>query len=325
MLSRTASHEFILQHFRACRGLYILGAGASTGLVPFASEFLRIPAIDQVRGGSFPADTSAQSELTVNSTSALLSAENISSLVYPDRSKRPGTEDPPYAEILRRQTDYFTRRRLEVALATPRFRQLKSDSYLVFRKFYPSVILNYNLDGLASDLCTPPHEVIAAHGTVDRGYGSPEMEEFLRSVREFDRLVPRDDNVLCVRESDDPFGGQLQRKLSRAMGACPHFIAVIGYSFGPDDWVSWLTFCRAFRRFAGIIYVIGPEPQELSNRIADAIKSKSVFGIRAYWNILAHAFIDAIGDYRTRRSLNYTCERILDASGDRTVFLRDRL
>lgn len=144
-------------------------------------------------------------------------------------------------------------------------------------------------------------------------------------MREFDRLVPRDDNVLCVRESDDPFGGQLQRKLSRAMGACPHFIAVIGYSFGPDDWVSWLTFCRAFRRFAGIIYVIGPEPQELSNRIADAIKSKSVFGIRAYWNILAHAFIDAIGDYRTRRSLNYTCERILDASGDRTVFLRDRL
>lgn len=134
-------------------------------------------------GGSFPADTSAQSELTVNSTSALLSAENISSLVYPDRSKRPGTEDPPYAEILRRQTDYFTRRRLEVALATPRFRQLKSDSYLVFRKFYPSVILNYNLDGLASDLCTPPHEVIAAHGTVDRGYGSPEMEEFLRSAR----------------------------------------------------------------------------------------------------------------------------------------------
>jgi hypothetical protein len=227
--------------------------------------------------------------------------------------------------MLRWQPDFYTKRSVEYALAMPRFQRRQSDNYLAFRLFHPAVILNYNLDGLASDLCTPPHRVIAAHGTVERGYGSPEMEELLKRVRGFDLPVPRDDNVLCVRESDDDSGGQLQRKLSRAMGACPHFIAVIGYSFGPDDWVSWLTFCRAFRRFAGIIYVIGPEPQELSNRIADAIKSKNVLGIRAYWNILAHAFIDSVGDYRTRKSLNYTCERILDVSGDRTVFLRDSL
>jgi hypothetical protein len=109
MRSRTPSHEAILQHFQARRGLYILGAGASTGLVPFASEFLRTPAIDYVHGGGFPVETPHQSELTRKSIGALLSgdAEDISSLLFPGRIRRPGTAEFPYEEMLRRQPDFL--------------------------------------------------------------------------------------------------------------------------------------------------------------------------------------------------------------------------
>jgi hypothetical protein len=323
----TPSHETILRHFRTCRGLYILGAGASAGLVPFGPEFLRGPGIDYVRGGGFPADLPQQSELTRRSVAAFtgMDVDDRRALFFPGRDIRPGTTDFPVTEFLLRQPDFFTRQRLKHALAESRFRHRQSDSYLVFRLFHPSVILNYNLDGLASDLCGQCHRVIAAHHTVERRYGSPEMAQFLASVREFDLPVPSDDILLCAPESYTDF--QLLRRLSEAMRSPPHFVALIGYSFGRngsgyDDRVSWDFFCRAFDRFAGNIYVVEPKPDDLQGRIAQATKSKNVFGVRAYWNILAHAFIEASGDRPSRKSLNYACEQILDTSGDRVIFPR---
>lgn len=185
--------------------------------------------------------------------------------------------------------------------------------------------LNYNLDGLASDMCSAFHKIIAAHGTIEHGYGAPRMAEYLMAAREFNLPVPPDDHLLCLAESDADF--RLRRRLSEAMGARPNFVAVIGYSFGRngnlyDDHVSWDTFCRMFYKFAGSIYVIDPKPDELRERIAEATKASNVFGVRAYWNVLAHAFIKGSGDNRLRTSLNYTCEQLLDASGDGAVFPR---
>ena len=254
-----------------------------------------------------------------------MDSDDLLSRLFPGRAIRPGTPEFPYKEILRRQPDFFTRLHLKRALAEFRFSHRRSESYLAFQLFHPSVILNYNLDGLASDLCDRRHRVIAAHHTVAHRYGSPEVAEVLTSVRDFNRPVPSDDILLCAQSSYTDF--QLQRRLSEAMRSTPHFVALIGYSFGRngsayDDHVSWDFFCRTFHKFPGNIYVIEPKPDGLQAHIAEATKSKNVFGVRAYWNILAHTFMEASGDRPGRRSLHYACEQLLDTFGDRVIFPR---
>jgi len=108
----------------------------------------------------------------------------------------------------------------------------------------------------------------------------------------------------------------------------PQFIAIIGYTFGRndnghDDWISLDRFKRAFRGLEGDVYVIEPRPETLCEMIADGIESNRIFGVRAYWNIVAHVFLEAARGRVDGRSLNYACERILDRQGDRVVFPRD--
>jgi len=43
---KTISLEALLWRFRHSKGLFLLGAGASTGIVPFGSTFMAAPAID---------------------------------------------------------------------------------------------------------------------------------------------------------------------------------------------------------------------------------------------------------------------------------------
>ena len=110
------------------------------------------------------------------------------------------------------------------------------------------------------------------------------------------------------------------------MATCsPLFIAIIGYTFGRDgsghdDWISLDRLKSAFHCFAGNVYVIEPRPEPLREMIADGIESNRVFGVPAYWNILAHVFVEAAAGRAVGRSLNYACEQILDRHGDRVVF-----
>ena len=242
MVARAQSYETILQHFRSRSGLYILGAGASAGIAPFGASFLRKPAVDYALGGSFPADIPQQSEFTRRSIAALLgmNAEDRRALLFGGRELRPGTPDFPYKEKLRRQPDFFTRLHLMHHLAKPRYWHQQCDNYLAFRFFHRAVILNYNLDGLATDMCNAFHKVIAAHGTIEQGYGSPHMAEYLMAVREFNLPVPPDDRLLCIPESVADFS--LQRRLFEAMRTRPNFVAVIGYSFGKTDIYTMIMF-----------------------------------------------------------------------------------
>jgi hypothetical protein len=131
---RAQSYETILQHFRSRSGLYILGAGASAGIVPFGASFLSTPAVGYVHAGSFPADIPQQSELTRRSIAALLGMndEDRRARLFGGREIRPGTTDFPYEEQLRRQSDFYTRLHLKHLLAKPRYWQRQSDSYLAF-------------------------------------------------------------------------------------------------------------------------------------------------------------------------------------------------
>jgi len=196
MAPRAPCKETILRHFRTRRGLYILGAGASVGHVRLSNGLLRAPALAYARGGSFSALVSKQSELTRKSVAAATgnNLKTALSHLFPDRVVRPGTAEFPLEEMLQLMPDLYTLQHMRHALAKPRFMDHQSDNYLAFRLFHPSVILNYNLDGLASHLCRP-HKVITPHGTIESWYGSPQMADYLRafasSICQFHQMQSR--------------------------------------------------------------------------------------------------------------------------------------
>jgi len=262
MASTTPSHEFLLWLFRARRGLFILGAGASAGgsgtagEVRFGQDFLIGPALDYVRGGSFPVSLPVPSE---SSRKIINVARGVPlSRVFPDRIIRPGTDEFPYQELVERMPDGFARLYMKHDLSRVRFSGRPRDNYTAFRLFYPATLMNYNLDGLATEFCGDVHHVLPPHGTIPKGYGSPDVTRLLPNVRDYDLQLGPDGLVMSVPESSDDVN--LWRCLDMMAACSPQFIAIIGYTFGRnsnghDNWISLERFKRAFRSFAGNIFV----------------------------------------------------------------------
>jgi hypothetical protein len=320
--------EPLLRQFRSKRGLFILGAGASAGSVSLGFEFLRAPGIAYVNsGGGYPVEIPAHSPLSEKIIRAASSMPL--SQVLPGRELWPGSEDFPFSELLSRMPDGFGRVSLKHEMARARFRRTALESYRVFRHFRPSVILNYNLDGLATYHCGDIHEVFDPHGTVEVGYGSPMGAALVSSVREHDFTPPADPFVMSVPEvwTDS----RLCRHLYQSMLTLPDFVAIIGYSFGRtssgyDDLISLEYFLSRFHRFSGNIYTMSPDPWELCEVISEEIESDAVIPVSARWNLLAHAMVASLAPGGISRSLNYLCESLLDKHGhDRMAFPLDPL
>lgn len=321
MTSSLISLEYLFWLFRAHRGLFVLGAGASSGATPFGADFFLGPPLDYVRGGSFPVSLPAHSPLTDR---LIRMARGFPQhRVFPGRVFRPGMDDFPLFELLERMPDAYARLHLMRALSTVRFNGMPRDNYTAFRLFHPAMLFNYNLDGLANEWCGRKHQIITPHGTVPKAYGSPDTARHLEILRDHDLTLRPDALVISVPESWDD--QHLQSCLDALEGCSPDFVAIIGYSFGRDgdsydDWVSLERFNRAFFDFRGPIFVIEPKPFHLRDTIADSICSNQVFGVARYWNIVAHAFLRLACGRGGERSLNYVCEQILDRYGDRVIF-----
>jgi hypothetical protein len=177
--------ESLLRQFQNQRGLFILGAGASAGSVNLGTAFLRAPGISYVTsGGGYPVEIPPHSLL---SEKIIRAASDVPlSQLLSGRELLPGSENFLFREFLSRMPDGFGRMSLKHELARARFIGAALDSYRIFRHFRPSVILNYNLDGLAAHHCGDIHEVFDPHGTVEVGYGSPMGAELVARVREHD-------------------------------------------------------------------------------------------------------------------------------------------
>jgi hypothetical protein len=311
-----------VRQFRSQSGLYIIGAGASVGDAPRGQSFMAGPALDYVRGGSFPVSIPEQSELNERIITA---AQRVSLAdVFPDREIRPGTDGFPFLEMAQRLPIYYGRTRMKHVLSRARYSGCKPHSYRVFERFRHGLIANYNHDGLARDLCAPFHDVVDMHVVVEPGYGSPEMAAFLERARDYDFPLEPDRLLMCVPESFQD--AALLHRLLRIARFRPSFIAVIGYSFGRnttgfDDMVSLDFFSRAFRDFRGNVYVIEPWPRDTSEMLAERIRANGVFGIPAFWNVLAHSIVRAADG--SNRSLNHTCQALLDRLGSERSFPLD--
>jgi len=317
--------ESLLKRFQARRGLFILGAGASAGAVSFGNDFLIDPALDYVRGSSFPVDLPNPSELTEKIIR--VAGPALHSRLFPHRVLRPGSDDFLCNEKLARLPHSYALMDLKHYLAKDSFAGRPLDNYTAFRFFAPSLLLNYNLDGLAAAHCADVHLVLHPHGIVPDGWGSPDIAKFVEVLRDFDLPLPPDGLVISVKET---LGDKwLAICLDKMATFSPDYVAIIGYTFGRndighDDWISLAWFEVAFRDFPGNIYIIDPNPEPLSAILSERLKSTRVIGIRAYWNVLSSLFIKAARSGDLERSLNWHHEDILDRLGGHIAFPLNR-
>ena len=315
------SLEFLFWQFQTCPGLFILGAGASAPRVEFGQRFIAGPALSYLAGGSFPVELPTETELTRK----IRSAGHAGPLetLFPGRMIRPGTTDIPYYEFLARLPNGYARLSLKHELSKAGFNGVWLDNYVIFRLFARSLLLNYNLDGLADQHFGDLHCVLDPHGTVPKGYGSPDSALLIDSTREFDIRLTPDGLVMCEMEALTDV--RLATSLRIMARSSPTFVAIIGYSFGRagdryDDWISLAAFERRFREFAGDIYILDPQPGRLCEMLAERLKSNRVIGIPAYWNVLSHVLLLAARGQIESKSINWVCEDILDRFGSDIFF-----
>lgn len=321
----TINLEAVLHEFRTQRGLYILGAGASAADVPFGTELMTAPALDYVRNSwLFPVVVREKAALTERIVAE--ARRKPWALAYPTpEAGLEATDVSFYLDLFERLPDFHAWLHMKHALSTARFNRRRSANYRVFQFFSRGMIANYNHDGLASDICRRFHRVIEMHGTIEAGFGSPEMAEIVAEARGYDLSVPLDNLLTCVPESY--YDLELTRRLAEVETFQPEVITVIGYSFGRrsngfDDIVSLESFLRKFREFLGYVYVIDPSPYELQHMLADGLRCRNVLGIAAYWNVLAHTMIIKAMRPCWCTLLNYEHERILDRFGSNVSFAR---
>jgi hypothetical protein len=208
-------------------------------------------------------------------------------------------------------------------LSVPRYMQRRPANYTVLRAFAASLILNYNADGLAADVCGVHHHHIGMHGTVEARYGGPAGEALVRLAQQYGQEIIRPDLVLFVPES--PTDRRLSAKLQLMTGSNPAFVMIVGYTFGKTDsgYHDFLSLERFVGRFRGApvdVYVLNPHPFEVAEMLRERLHSKRVYAFPVYWNVLAWAFTLVLSGKLNAARLDCFHELTLDAHGTAIVF-----
>jgi hypothetical protein len=320
---RTILLEELLWRFRHSRGLFILGAGASAGIVPFGLRFMAAPPLDFLEHWtSLSVTPTKQDLLTRRSIEAAMPS------LLARRGER-GFDLELKKAVLAHMPNSVPSLHLVHELGKARLKQLKDDlryrNYGIFKFFPPTTLLNYNLDGLAGDICGAHHQVIPVHGTVKAHLGAPDVADLLGKVRDCGFDIGFDDLLLCVPEPTfgEPGYRDFVARLSPMWNFEPDFVAICGYSFASldptsgvrhDDHESLRLFALRFRDYGGPVYVLNPD-RSIAEMIEARLKSQSVIWMPEKWNVLSATMIDQILDIGRGEPLRDAYSRLDDRTG----------
>jgi len=187
------------------------------------------------------------------------------------------------------------------------------------------VMLNFNLDGLASDICGSRHWIEDMHGSVHAAYGGPAGADLMKVALEYGIDVTDDELWPCGPET---LTDRLYRKLRAITLSNPAFVMIVGYSFGKteggyDDALSLQAFVRRFRHRPLDVYVLDPRPHELAGILGEQLQSNRVHPFPVYWNVLAEAFTRVLSGRLDVARVDYFHDMTLNNHGPGIVFPRE--
>jgi hypothetical protein len=316
---KTISLEALHWRFRYSKGLFLLGAGASTGIVPFGSTLMSAGPVDfHDNSPSFSAAPTKKDVLAQRSV-------DVARTILQARRGQLGFDADLASAKIDRMPSAFANFKVVHIIGKARLHQQVNDlryrNYEVFNFFPPTVLLNYNLDGVATDICGVHHRVVPVHGTVKAHLGSDETAQLVDRLRESDIDFRFRDLLLCAPEPhfDQPGHDDLIRRLAPMWDFAPDFVAVCGYSFASqdpsglvhDDHESLRLFLERFKDFDGPIFVLDPSAAT-KERLEHRLRSRHVISVQYNWNILAAVMIDRMRGSAVNEPLHDAYSRLID-------------
>jgi len=259
------------------RTFYVLGAGASYGLIPVTKDLRRIIEAEYHSVGVYSTTSVPSSPLFERLIGRISPYEDDFRTILLTHM-RPGA------------LDLLAQR----ALWRPRS-DVVPPQYAVF-DFVPSpaTLFNFNLDGLASLYCGPRHNVLEPHGRIDEPWFECEdyYRELVKAAVVYEVRIPHlTPKLLPAPEPEDIALGSTYataRKLFRHARA----MVILGYSFGQtdtmfDDAQSFEFVVTLVKERPCPVFVISPTPHELGERLRDRLSTYSVHGISLRWELFS--------------------------------------
>lgn len=278
----TRTLRFVLWAMSQPRIFYVLGAGASFGLVPMTPQLGSFLEREYHDIGIYPVSRASRSPLfeRVVSDIPIDGRDSRKLLLW---NIAPGTLDLLVQSGLWCSTD---------GLAPPQ--------YAVFDVVgQRSTIFSFNLDGLASAYCGAKHYVLEPHGTIDRFWiEGPDYEQWLYATAAYDLLLPRVTPKLLPGPEPSGITETHAYSMARCLFTQCRVLFLIGYSFGRvkntfDDAESFEYFVDLLRTYPRPTLIVSPSPDELVDLLQQRLRSGQVYGFPVHWELFSRIVLSA--------------------------------
>ncbi|MEX2262862.1 MAG: hypothetical protein WD696_12980 [Bryobacteraceae bacterium] len=262
---------------------YVLGAGASAGLVPFTADTRRLIRDWYFDLGMFPVTTARRS-----------------SPLHDRVARHPNKGEYGLPDLFLDDIPGSTLELLAQKVWSPPFEAKAPSQYAVLRRCEPGAIFSFNLDGLAGFYLRDFHLVFEPHGSVDRFWTSdPEFHE--RLAWSLDGWLPP------IRPKILPGPEPSFITSTRAyLDARTHLrtatvLIILGYSFGifgcrMDDIESFEYLIENQSRARSPILVVSPDPEPTVAHIEARLRCNRVRPIVIYWDIFSNVLNALMGE-----------------------------
>jgi hypothetical protein len=277
---------------------YVLGAGASAGLVPFTPgtfAFVRQRYLDI---GMYSAMDAPRSPL--------LDRVVLEPMV--SEWKLGGCRWHP-DDLLVERIPLSTLELLAQKAWSPRLHGKAPPQYSVLQKVAgPAVFFTFNLDGLARWYLRDEHFVFEPHGTVDRLW---------TESLEFEELLERSLDVRLPSVAPKLLPGP---ELSQITSARPYVeartylrtapaVVILGYSFGTfrgkmDDSESFEYLLDAVAKRQCPIFVVDPNADWLASSIEERLRCRRVVSVALRWDDFSSTVLAMMGRHNSLSALS---------------------
>lgn len=294
MASYDMKLELLFNAFCTPYNFYLLGAGASAGIIPRTQEVrnIIIPRYDEF--GSYPVEPS--------------SPDAVKDRIIGDSKNYA---DPLKAAKLRVLPSSAVHAMTTQVLALPEL-DISPPQYSVFSLAYrPSTICSMNVDGLAKRYC-PSHIVLEPHGQVPSEIvQSPFWDQLIDDLLEFGFPTPKIPDLLLPQPEPKDITNRPDYNAAIKLFPKARCLTVIGYTFGQfrssiDDFETFEFFMELLRRYPKSVLVIDPHPGPVVAVIQNAVRQRTVYSIPVYWDHLSLAIVKVASNHQCWDPLRLT-------------------
>jgi len=265
---------------------YLLGAGASVGIIPLTRE-LKKRIVARYRGfGMYPTE--------------LMEPDPVFERVIGDPKE---DTDPITADLLRHLFSSAVHAIVLQQLAPARRPQVVNQYGLFLLAAKPSTFFNMNVDGLATMYCSG-HYVLEPHGRVLSALvHSSRWNELIDILLEFGFMPPKIPGVLLPQPEPATITSRAAYSAARRLFSFGQYVVIIGYSFGKsqqldtfDDVETFEFFRELLKRCNKTVLVLSPDPAFVAFLCREAMQRNSVHELELYWDHLSAAVSSVLRD-----------------------------